>query len=120
MSTQSMDNLEKMRLANLRRGKGGGARRRVAEKRPLRMKTVEPLAPWHPAKQRLLIDEIAPFLKKMYNIQVLPREVRDWLTNGVDDPREGGKGKKVYLRAHKFLGFWVVHKQDLIKFCELA
>lgn len=78
---------------------------------------VEPLPPWHPARERIELREIPAYLKKLYNVSTNMAEVKRWAVEGVDHPSV--PGKTVYLKLHRFAQHLMVHKADLIEFCEI-
>lgn len=73
---------------------------------------VEPLPPWHPAREVIRLTEVPMMLKKIYNLATSYQTVKGWALYGRDDK----DGKKVYLQTFKMGRYRMVKKADLVAF----
>ncbi len=94
-------------------GTSKGVRR---SSRAINQKDVEPLPPWHPARDRLAVSEIHLYMSRMFNLSIRPEEIKAWCSSGVM-PKDGGD--PIFLKTHSFAGKPMVWKVDLLAFCEL-
>ncbi len=82
------------------------------------LQRTESLPPWHPCRSRILIEEVRPYIAKMYNVNVADEDVEEWATKGMSHPSLDNT--RVYLKLHKFCGRLMIHKVDLNTFLEIS
>ena len=74
---------------------------------------VEPLPPWHPDRDTLLLVEVPLYLKHYYFMNVGKQSIVRWAREGTVI-----QGKRIYLKAFVSLGKRYVTKQDLQAFLD--